>query len=136
MADRHQHDMPPFIQAIHEQVSTFARARFQAEGRGLIEATTPIGSALKLREPARPHFVYHTVSEFRRRTADLTGGSRDTVDMLLRMIDTYDPTMQAVLIATLDGQNPVSLRVKLAPVRRAEASASTKNDFVPPCKTC
>ena len=131
MANRHQQRMLQFIEAIHEQVSTFARARFQSEGRGMTEVVR-LGPALEPLRPGGTDLVFHTVNEIRRRTAGLTGGRRDEADILLRMIETYDPTTQAVVMTTFEGENPVSLKVRLTPVRRPEAATAPNQDFLLP----
>jgi hypothetical protein len=38
-------------------------------------------------------------------------GSPESADLLLRMTETYDPATQAVVMAAIDGQNPISIKL-------------------------
>ena len=59
--------------------------------------------------------VYHTLDGLRGLTADLQGDSREDADILLTMVETYDPGRQAVVTVAVEGQNPVSVKMKLEP---------------------
>ena len=51
--------------------------------------------------------VYHTLEEMRRLIAELQGTTPEDADVLLRMLETYDPSRQAVVTAAIEGQNPI-----------------------------
>jgi hypothetical protein len=57
--------------------------------------------------------VFHTLDEIRRVTANLKGSARTDADILIRMIETYEPSSRAVVIAAIEGENPITIKMKL-----------------------
>lgn len=37
----------------------------------------------------------------------------DEAAVLVRMVETYDPERQAVVMASIDGENPISIKIRL-----------------------
>ena len=57
--------------------------------------------------------VYHTLAEVRRVTAHLQGSVRADADVLLRMMEMYDPEGQAVVTVRFETGNPITVKMKL-----------------------
>jgi hypothetical protein len=62
--------------------------------------------------PRRPHDEGHQVEDLREIAPP---GSPESADILARMTETYDPATQAVVMAAIDGQNPISIKLRLEP---------------------
>ena len=98
------------INAGHARLATFAKESFALHGRGIIRVQFP-------RVPAGTNalvetkMVYHDLKEMRRL---LSKAGKDEATTL-QMIETYDPTRQAVVIAAIDGGNPITIKMKLDP---------------------
>jgi hypothetical protein len=60
----------------------------------------------------RTEMVYHTIAEIRELTAGMTGSERTAADVLIRMIETYDPTTQATVMVGFAKRNP-SVKMRL-----------------------
>ena len=105
-----------FIESVHDRLAEFGRESHGTDGRGVIRVSVPEvapGTRRARRAMVSTEMVYHTLSEVRRLTAGLQGTIRDDADVLLRMIETYDPSMQAVVTVAVGSDNPVSVKIRL-----------------------
>ena len=57
--------------------------------------------------------VYYTLNEVRSLLSDLEGAGRRDADVLLRMIETYEPSTHAVVNVAIKGHNLISIKMKL-----------------------
>lgn len=104
-----------FIQTMHKHLAAFAQESYQTDGRGVVKVgipDLPVGVTSAL---VATSMVYLTLGEVIRITADVQGDVRDEADVLIRMIETYSPSRQAVLTIAFGGHNPVSVKMKLQP---------------------
>ena len=92
------------IAAASEEMETFARTSFASDGRGVIMVEFP--DVEPERAIVATSMVYHQLEHVRR----LTAGTGDDADVLVRMIETYDPDAQALVLATVGRSNPISLK--------------------------
>ena len=91
----------------HDQLASFAKKSYELDGRGLIHVEFPnvprgmtvIGQVM---------MKYVGLEEAR----GLIGGDEDG-QITLRMIETYDPTRQAVVLAGILDENPISIKMRL-----------------------
>ena len=94
----------------HDQIAGFARESYGHEGRGVVQiafprvpsGTLPVGSTM---------MKYHTLDDLRRMAARAPGDNHGAI--LIRMLETYDPATQAVVTAAIEGEMPVSIKMKL-----------------------
>lgn len=103
-----------FVSAAQPELAGFAKSSFQDGGRGVIRVEfpeVPPGSTVV----ASTEMVYQTLEEIRRVVSSLKGDNRADAQILLGMIESYDPATQAVVTAVVGGNNPVSIKMKLAP---------------------
>ena len=100
-----------FLFAAHGRIAEFARENYDAEGRGVVRIDIPLSRAVTALVATNQ--VYHTLNGIRRLTANLEGSGRTEADVLIRMIETYDPAKQAVVTAALEGENPITITMKL-----------------------
>ena len=102
------------VNMAQSQLARFATESFRVDGRGLVQVTVPdfIG------EPdtfvATP-MAYHTLAGLREK---LYG---EDADITLRMIETYDPEKQAVVMIEFRGGNPITIKMRLEQQAVAEA---------------
>lgn len=98
------------IEGAHAQLSTFAQDSYGMHGRGvtLVEApeVPPGATALVL-----TGMVYQPLEEVRTMTSGLSAESE--ADVLLRMMETYDPAKQAVIMVAIAGRNPITVKMRL-----------------------
>jgi hypothetical protein len=95
----------------HHQIVDFARKAYSQDGRGSIEVQFPnvppgataIGVSM---------MSYHKLDELRRLFARELAGNEDAA-ILMRMMETYHPERQAVVTATIEGENPITIKMKL-----------------------
>lgn len=114
MNDSNTDRVMQFIDVGHERIAAFARESFRRDGRGVIRIgfpDLPPGTTAMV----ATEMIYHTLAEIRRLTAGLTGTTADDAAVLMRMIDTYNPARQAVVTAAIEGQNPITIKMKLQP---------------------
>jgi hypothetical protein len=112
MDDFNTNRVMQFIGEAHERIANYARKCFRTDGRGAIQVSfpdLPAGTA----SIVSTSLVYHTLDEIQRVTADVTGSAREDRDILIRMIETYDPSKQAVVTAMIEGHNPITIKMKL-----------------------
>jgi hypothetical protein len=100
------------ISASQPQLAAFAKESYTLHGRGIIRiefpSVPPNTEALVATE-----MVYHDLAEMRR----LMGEIGEDEAITLRMIETYDPERQAVVMAAIADQNPITVKMRLeAPV--------------------
>lgn len=94
----------------HDQLAEFARKSYGHGGRGVIQVSFPnvppgatvIGSTT---------MKYIAIDEMHRLAATLPGN--EDAPILVRMVETYDPASQAVVTAAIEGENPISIKMKL-----------------------
>jgi len=100
-----------FIEWGHDRLATFARESYAAEGRGYIYFFVP-----PIPDPDQPikmEMVYYVLTQVQRLAADLSGVLREQADILIRMIETYDPATQAVVIAAVGTVDPIAIKMRL-----------------------
>jgi hypothetical protein len=101
----------------HAQLAAFARESYRLDGRGVIRVTIPPPPpGIPPGSVATTDMVYHVVEQIRTLTAHFTGTQRADADDLLRMLDTYDPSTQAVVMVAFDDQRkdpPISVKMRL-----------------------
>ena len=100
------------IMAAHEELASFARKSFSADGRGVVRIGFPIVPA-GVTAVGVADLVYHTLEEIRTLTRGMSGTEHEDADILIRMAETYDPETQAVVLAAIDRQPPISIRLRL-----------------------
>jgi len=57
--------------------------------------------------------VYYVLTQVQRLAADLSGVLREQADILIRMIETYDPATQAVVIPVVGTVDPIAIKMRL-----------------------
>ena len=97
------------VNAAQSHLATFARESYAHYGRGIIRvvfpAVPPGTEAIVSAE-----MEYHDLDEMR----TLLGGSEDATTTL-RMIETYEPDREAVVIATIDKGSSLRMKMRLDP---------------------
>lgn len=91
----------------------FARDGYEADGRGVTMVDIPGLPSGMTRVTVSTEMVYHVLDDLRGWRADLPPTSQEDTDVLIRMIETYDPSRQAVVMLTFAGRNPVTIKMKL-----------------------
>jgi hypothetical protein len=107
----------------HDQIAAFARENFRLDGRGLLRVEFPRLPPGVIAIVGIGEMTYTTLEEARRLLAD-----RDDEDsaITLRMVETYDPGRQAALIAAIVGENPVTMKMRLAPPTLVDGPTSVQ----------
>jgi len=100
-----------FIEWGQDRLATFARESYAAEGRGYIYFFVP--PIPDPDQPIKAEMVYHVLTQVQRLTAGLSGVLREQADILIRMIETYDPATQAVVMAAVGIGNPIAIKMRL-----------------------
>jgi len=98
------------IFAAHAQIATFARESFTHDGRGVVMIDFPIAKGTNV---VAATMNYHDLTSVRELAAEMTHSGGEDADVLLRMVETYDPETQAVVMATVGEGWPVSVTVRL-----------------------
>jgi len=97
------------VNAAQSHLATFARESYAHYGRGIIRvvfpAVPPGTEAIVSAE-----MMYHDLDEMRSLIGDTEDGSTT-----LRMIETYEPERQAVVIATIDKGSPLTMTMRIDP---------------------
>lgn len=111
------------VGASHAHIAAFAQRCFASDGRGLVLVSFPApppGTAII----TIPGAGYHTLEDLRRMASDLP----DNEDMAIsiRMVETYDPSRQAVVMATVGDGNPVTMKMKLDPPTLVDGPTSVQ----------
>ena len=109
------------IKVAHERLAAFARESYETVGRGAILIAMPLASGTSARIPTE--LVYRPATDFERLFDELDDedrvflGEAGLADayVVIRMMKTYDPSTQAVLVITIEGYNPIIMKVKLEP---------------------
>jgi hypothetical protein len=100
------------IQSAHDELSVFGQDSYAVHGRGVIRvgvSNSPAAATIGV----FTEMVYHTLAETRDLTDGVAADSRADVDVLLRMIETYEPTTQAVVMVDFAEQLPVAVKMRL-----------------------
>ena len=103
--------MLSFIEWGQGRLATFARESYAAEGLGYIYFSVP--PIPDPDQPIKAEMVYHVLTQVQRLAADLSGVLREQADILIRMIETYDPATQAVVMAAVGIGNPIAIKMRL-----------------------
>jgi hypothetical protein len=98
------------IVAAHGEIAKFAVERFMHDGRGVVMIDFPIAPGTNV-VAATMH--YHDLTSVRALTAEITDSGLEDADILLRMVETYDPETQAVVMASAGGGFPVFVTIRL-----------------------
>ena len=113
--DRDQEKTVEFVGQAHAALSDFARQSFQADGRGVVLVKFPRTSPLGPTGPAMTDMIYHPADQVRALRAEVRADADEDHDLLVQMVNTYDPEQQAVVMAALEpGGLPISAKIKLA----------------------
>jgi hypothetical protein len=102
-----------FITAAHPHLAEYAQRCYASDGRGAIQVSVPELQPGVASGVVKTDMVYHAQAELRQLFANLTGDERADADVLLTMVDTYDPVRQAVVIAAVAGGAPLTVKIKL-----------------------
>lgn len=106
-------DRELLLQAIEKAQPTlarFAREGYALAGRGLIQASLP-----PTPEPGATvtTMMYRSASDLRRSTADVIDHLREDRDIIVRMIETYDPEREAVVTIAFAYGNSITVKLHL-----------------------
>jgi hypothetical protein len=95
----------------HAQISAFARASHESDGRGCVQVefpNVPLGTTVV----GTTMMKYITLNELRNAVKPAKGKD---AEVLVGMVETYDPSIQAVVMASIERENPISLKLRLQP---------------------
>jgi len=101
---------------IQREISKCAQDGFSLYGRGAVRITAPAarpgsGSSLEMTD-----MLYQTLTVLRPLFTETRAPNRETADVVIRMLETYDPTKHAIVLLSFEeGPNPVSLKMRLDP---------------------
>jgi hypothetical protein len=95
-----------FVSSNHAALAEFARESFRMHGRGVVRVELPKKGTVGA-------LIYHDLDEMRRLTARLSPESEG--DVVIRMIETYDPERQGVVMVEIQGEKAVSMKMNLNP---------------------
>lgn len=105
-----------FLDAAHFEIAKYAQESFGTEGRGLVRIDAPdfpvTPDDTLIGYVACP-MVYETLPHLRGLFADSEGSSREESDVVFRMLETYDPFSQAVVMVAFGQSNPFTLKLHL-----------------------
>lgn len=104
-----------FIHATLEQLAQFARESYRAEGRGVVRVAFPAAPPPGMTAVISTDMVYQTHEQVLDLFRDLSGELREDAHVLIRMMETYDPMRQAVVMAQVGQGNPITIKMKLDP---------------------
>lgn len=104
-------DLMERVRASHQHLAAFARQAFASTGRGAVQVI--------FREPTQPArtthqtidgTAYYTIEEIRRLVRQSPNADASP---LLRMLESYDPERQAVVLAAFPTSTPTSFKMRL-----------------------
>lgn len=97
---------------IQQKISTFAQDSFSLHGRGAVRITAPAATPRSSLETT--DMLYQTLAVLRPLFTETTARNRETADVVIRMLETYDPTTHAVVLLSFEaGPNPIGLKMRL-----------------------
>jgi hypothetical protein len=97
------------VNAAQSHLATFARESYAHYGRGIIRVVFPVVQP-GTEAIVSAEMMYHDLDEMR----SLIGNTEDG-STTLRMIETYEPDREAVVVATIDKGNPLAMTMRLDP---------------------
>jgi hypothetical protein len=101
---------------IQEELSKYAQDSYGLLGRGVVRLKVPAAPIEPGTVLAVTEMVYQTPDVLRPLFAEMPDAGGEDAAILLRMIDTYDPATQAVLVLSFVGTGQhVSLKMRLNP---------------------
>ncbi len=111
MQDDAKERMLTVLDLVCEAVSRFAQDSYGMHGRGITQIRipdfpSPGNSAIVLTD-----MVYHTLADLRDRLANAP--DPEDADVMIRMIETYDPATQAAVSITVGSDNPFTVKMRL-----------------------
>ena len=101
------------IEGLQERLAMFARESFEADGRGVTLVDIPGLPSGMARVTVSTEMVYHLLDDLCGWRDELPRASQEDTDVLIRMVETYDPTRQAVVMLAFAGKNPVTITMQL-----------------------
>jgi len=117
-----------FLEAAHDRLATFASESYALDGRGTVLARVPDVAPGTSR--ISTEMVYRSLSDVRQSTTDGPASVRADADVLLHMIETYDPNRQAVVTVHFETGNPITVKMKLErPFIADEPTGQSDNYF-------
>jgi hypothetical protein len=116
VSDAAQQLVMQYLNDAHDRLSVFARDCYNADGRGMIIVEFPLLPP-RVTAPVSPTVVaYQALIATRDILSDLDDDGREGANVLLRVIQTYDPTTHAVVHAFFTGgEGTVSVKMRLTP---------------------
>ena len=101
-----------FIESLHDQLAAFASESYRLEGRGVTLVRIPVPPSDVVRTVARTDMTYHVADDVRRNASGEEGSAGEDAEVLVRMVETYDPSRQAVLTVAFQ-DHTISVKMKL-----------------------
>jgi hypothetical protein len=100
---------------MHPQLADFAQECFDTQGRGVIRVGIPVIPRTPLPGPFSTSMTYESAEDLRREPArDETLMTNKNKDVLLRLVDDYDPQRQAVVVFEFADTDPIVGTIDLA----------------------
>ena len=109
MSDESQDRTIKIISDHHGQIATFARKSYELDGRGAIQVGFPNVP------PGRTAVGVGIMKSVALAELHRLAPADEEMAVLVRMVETYDPMKQAVVLAAIDGELSISIKMKLDP---------------------
>lgn len=114
MESDHEHSAR-IIEAAHAPLAAFARKSYGLAGRGVVlvhppDLTGELGTSI-----VATTMMFQTLDELRRLTAQMSPPGREDADVLIGMLETYDPAVQAVVMVAVGKGRPITVKMRLDP---------------------
>jgi hypothetical protein len=101
-----------FIAATHDQIATYAQESFGMHGRGVVFTEAPARGTPTGFMTAP--MGYTDLAYIRQLHVDATEQERESAAVVLRMVETYDPFKQAVVMIAFPDANAITVKMRLA----------------------
>jgi hypothetical protein len=99
---------------IQQEIAKLAQDSFGLHGRGAVRITAPMAAPRSSLETT--DMLYQTLTVLRPLFTETTAENRETAEVVIRMLETYDPNTHAVVLLSFEeGPNPISLKMRLDP---------------------
>src|SRR4029453_6486699 len=83
---------------IPQEISKFAQDSFGLHGRGAVRITVPAAPPVSGPSLAMTDVLYQTLTVLRPLFTETTAPNRETADVVIGMLETYDPTKHAIVL--------------------------------------
>lgn len=118
----YQERIKQFLADTQSRIAPFAQESYRAHGRGLVKVAIPDSPEL-VPGLAMTDMVYHKLDSLRELFAGVGKASREDAAITLRMVETYDPDRQAVVMVAADGLPAVTVKLRLQPLAVPESDS-------------